>query len=96
LGIDTAIPSLAAKVSGKTLLACLTRADTLLYLALKWVRASLLAPAFLANSAASSLVECFLSTAFSLSPDAKVESKMSRSTPAKNLASVAVGLVSPE
>ena len=95
-GTSTNIPSLAANVSGKISLACFTSAETFLYLALKCVRASLLTCAFLASSAAYTEVECFLSAALSASRAAKVESKMSRSAPEKNLARVADGLVSPE
>ncbi len=67
-------------------LASLTSAETLLYLALKCVSASLFTCAFFASSAASTEVECFLSAALSASRAAKVESKIRRSTPEKKRA----------
>ncbi len=90
------MPSLAAKVSGNTSRASFTSAETVLYLALKCVRASLRTPAFFASSAASTEVECFFSAALSASRAAKVESKINRSTPEKKPARVEEGLVSPE
>ena len=82
--------------AGKTFRASFTRGAALVYLALKWVSTSFRTFAFLATSAASMHVLCFLTTALSPSLPLKVESKIRRSQPEKKRASRGEGRVSPE